>query len=342
VTFDKEANDIDDFLIWIKEAANPEDIPLLQEWMGYCTYPDYPYHETLWIKGNGRNGKGVYDRSIQGLVGEENCCHIDLMNLNRRFGLKDFYHKLYYSNSEPASDKPFFTENWKRLSGGDTIEAEFKGFNEKKKFVSVAKPTIIGNKFPKVADNSIAFTDRMHFVTFSKYIPPKDRIPHLEKNWLGDKKKKSALFNWALEGLYRVIENNGFTVSKSQAETALEFQRATDPANAFINEMGIFDRSLLTTRSDLYHKLAEYCDGNGLELPTKAELTQAMQLQAPKVKDGSTRRGGKKERAWIGFAVKDLEQLEQLEHQLQPPKNKQVSLKKREKKMVFQMPQVFH
>lgn len=52
-----------------------------------------------------------------------------------------------------------------------------------------------------------------------------------------------------------------------------------------------------------------------------SEFTKAMQMLAPRVKDGSTRINGKKERAWLGFGVKDLEQMEQMEQDFIPAKN---------------------
>ena len=341
VKYDPEAKDVDDWLTYLKISAKPEDVPLLQEWMGYCLYPSYKYHAALFLWGKGRNGKGVYDRTIQGLVGEGNHTHVSLTALDKRFALKDFYGKIYHSCSEPPTNHPFRTETFQALTGGDTIEAEFKCKNEKKLFVNLAKITIIGNKFPKVENPTVAFKDRLHFVKFSKFIEKADRVGDLEKVWLDDPEKKSALFNWALEGLQRLFVNNGvFTESKSQEETSLEFQKATDPPNAFITQMGIFDKNILTTRNDTWNAYAEYCDAEGLPIGTKSDFTKAMQGLAPKVKDGSTRINGKKERAWVGFGVKDLEQMEQMEQQFITPNKSQTVLLKEDKNGVPSVPNV--
>jgi P4 family phage/plasmid primase-like protien len=291
--------------------VDPKDVPLLQEWMGYCLYPSYKIHAALWIHGLGRNGKGVYDRTILGLVGKENACHISLAEINNRFSLKEFYGKIYHSSSEPPTHKPFRTETFQRLTGGDMIDAEFKGKNERVKFVNVAKLTIIGNQFPKILNPTIAFKDRMKFVKFDVFIDKKDRVPDLEKVWLDDQEKKSALFNWALEGLHRLLANGVFSESKTQEETEIEFQRVTDTPGAFIKEMGVIDRNLIITRNEARRLYEEYCDDKGLELATKSEFTQAMQRLAPKVKEGWTRIAGKNERAWLGFSVKDLSQMPQ-------------------------------
>lgn len=340
VTYDPEANDLGDWLTYLNEVAKPEDIPLLQEWMGYCLYPDYRIHAALFIYGKGRNGKGVYDRTILGLVGKDNATHVSLAEINVRFSLKEFYGKIYHSSSEPPTHKPFRTETFQRLTGGDMIDAEFKGKNERVKFVNRAKMTIIGNNFPKILNPTIAFKDRVKFVEFSKFIEKENRVPYLENIWLNDPKKKSALFNWALEGLHRLLSNGVFTESKTQEETEIEFQRASDTPNAFIAEMGIIDRNLVTTRSDARRFYEEYCDANGLDLSTKSEFTKAMQGLAPKVKDGSTRISGKKERAWLGFGVKDLEQMEQMEQQNIPTKTQTHLILKENENSVPSVPSV--
>lgn len=84
--------------------------------------------------------------------------------------------------------------------------------------------------------------------------------------------------------------------------------------------MGILDKNLVTPRAVALDAYATYCDAIGVEPERNSEFTQQMQNLKPKVKDGWTRIGGKKERAWIGFGLKsvdelDLEQLPQLEQQ---------------------------
>ena len=328
LTYDETAKDLGDWLTYLNQVAAPEDIPLLQEWMGYCLYPSYKFHRVLWIHGEGRNGKGVYDRTTQGLVGRENFSSIGLEELdgNHRFSLNRLYGKVYNTSSEPTTNKVFRTEIFQRLSGSDPIDSERKGKDERLTFFNLAKLTIIGNTFPKIHNPTVAFKDRMMFVKFSAFIEKKDRIADLEKIWLDDPKKRSALFNWALEGLQRLLINGVFTESKSQEQTEIEFQRVTDTPSAFQKEMGIIDKNLVTTRITALESYTEYCDAIGVEPVGKSEFTKAMQSLAPKVKDGWTRIAGKKERAWLGFGLRqidNLEQLPQMEHQITLDGNEQ-------------------
>ncbi len=316
---------LENWLKFLNQVAKPDDIPLLQEWFGYCLLPDYRFHKALWIHGEGRNGKGVFDRTIKGILGPDNYSTVGLERLDgsQRFVLKDLYGKLYNSSSEPMSNKIFQVELFQKLTGGDAVDAEFKGINKEKRFVSAAKQTIIGNKFPKIINPTQAFKDRMLFVKFENHFNDKQQIPNLERLWLNDPEQKTAIFNWALEGLQRLLKQGHFSTTKTQEETQIMFNRVTDNVTAFIMECGKIDKNLTTTRSEVLEAYQQYCEEMGLEQRKPTYLTQALQKLAPKVKDGWIYKP-KKERAWIGFGLlireqqfidQPMEQMEQMEQQ---------------------------
>jgi len=303
VKYDPTARKLDNWLTFYKEVVHAEDIPLLQEWLGYCLYPSFPLHYALWVHGEGRNGKGVYDRTIQGLMGKNNVSAVGLEELNgdrSRFALKDFYGKLYNSTSEPSTNKVFRTEIFQKLTGGDTIQAERKNSNDRITFVSCAKLTIYGNKFPKIYKPTTAFKDRMLFVEFPNYINESDRIPNLENVWLNDPEQKSALLNWALEGLRRLLSQGHFSKSKTQEETEIQFQKTSDVIGAFITECGEYGKPYKILRSEAYAKFKDYCEVNGLDAETDRIFTQ-------RLKDDSKIKMCKigNERAWQGITFSE-------------------------------------
>ncbi len=324
VKYDPEAKKIDNWLEFLNQVANPDDIALLQEWFGYCLLPDYRFHKVLWIHGDGRNGKGVFDRTIQGILGRNNVSTVGLEELdgNHRFALCQLYGKLYNSCSEPTTNKIFKTEIFQKISGSDTIKAELKGSNDRIEFVNLAKITIIGNKFPKIDNPTTAFKDRMIFVKFPNFFGDKDRIANLENVWLNDPEQKSSILNWALEGKTRLLNQGYLTQTKTQKETEIEFNRVSNPPGAFILENGILCKTLVTPRIANLTAFQEYCEDIGVNADSKA-LTQAMQKLAPKVRDGWIYKP-KKERAWIGFGLKDVDQ-QNIEHMEQMEQQKTLS-----------------
>lgn len=323
VTYNKgvDKNKLNNWLEFLKQVANPEDIPLLQEWFGYCFLPDFPKHKALWIHGPGRNGKGVFDRTIKGLLGPENFSTVGLESLDgtQRFVLKNLYGKLYNASSEPISNKIFQTEIFQKITGGDAIDAEFKGANNEKRFTSYAKVTILGNKFPRIRNPTPAFKMRMLFVKFSNTFDDNSQIEKLENVWLNDPEQRSAIFNWAMEGLQRLMGSHyNFSVTKTQLETEIEFNRVISPPTAFIMEIGIIQKNLTTTRAEVLTAFQEYGEEKGLNVDAKL-LTKALEELSPKVRPGWIYKP-KKERTWVGFGLKNqeqqsIEQMEQLEQQ---------------------------
>ena len=342
VRYELGAKKLENWLEFLKQVVNPEDVPLLQEWFGFCLLPDYRFHKVLWIHGDGRNGKGVFDRTIQGIIGKKNVSALGLEELdgNHRFSLCQLLGKLYNTCSEPTTNKIFRTEIFQKLSGGDILKAELKGGNDRVEFVNCSKITIVGNKFPKIDSPTTAFKDRMIFVTFPHFFSDKDRIANLENVWLNDPEQKSSILNWAIEGLHRLINQNGFTQTKTQRETEIEFNRVSNSIGAFQMEIGILHKSLTTIRTEALAAYQEYCEDIGVEPQRASTFTQGMLKLAPKVKDGWIYKP-KKERAWLGFGLKNCEQqsVEQIEH-LEQQKTLSVIIQNLiidRKKMVFQL-----
>jgi putative DNA primase/helicase len=209
------------------------------------------------------------------------------------------------------------TEIFQKATGQDLIKAEIKGKNDLIEFRNCSKITIFGNKFPKINNPTKAFKDRMMFVKFPNYFDDKARVINKENVWLNDSEQRSSILNWALEGLQRLLRQGFFTQTKTQRETEIEFNRVSNPADAFIMERGIFDKSVMITRAANFEAYQDYCEGIGVIADSKI-LTQAMQKLSPKVRDGWVHKPTK-ERVWLGFTVKNSEYQSSLEQMPQMP-----------------------
>jgi len=290
---------------FLKQVLNSEDIPTLQEWSGYLLLPDYRFHKLMWLHGEGRNGKGVWQRTMEGILGEDNVSSVGLEEFDgsHRFAMRQLYGKLFNVCSEPTTNRILQTALLKKATGQDTISAECKGKDKRINFRNVAKITVIANKFPKVRDSTVAFKERRLFVTFPKEFIGKDCIVNLERVWLEDPIERMGILNWMLEGLKRLFVNSCFTESKSQKETEIAFERASDNIGAFLLEVGIFDRNLVTTRSAAFEAYKEYCDVIGLEAESDKAFTQRLK-NTPKI--SVTTVPPKNLRAWKGLGLNKL------------------------------------
>ena len=300
------------WLKFVNEIVEPEDIPLLQEIMGYCLLPAMPFHKTFWFYGTGRNGKDRVILTLEHMLGEHSCSHLNLGELReaRRFSLAQLYGKLLNVSSEPDIKYPITTNILKLISGENTIEAELKGKNKRLNFKSNAKCIVVGNNFPKVEDNTVGWWERIEFLTFPFSFIGKEMIPNIEKTWLDNPDEVSGIFNWMLEGLYRLKENGEFSTSRTTEETKTEFMRISDPFGAWLNDCCVILSVGKITRQEAYDSYKEYTDELGAT-PDAIKTFYYKMRKTPKIKDFKGRnREGKIERYFRGIALKNLEENE--------------------------------
>jgi P4 family phage/plasmid primase-like protien len=229
---------------WLKflEEVLPveEDRLALQEYAGYCLYPKFPFHKMAFLVGSGRNGKGVFVRTIQSILGVENVANIRLDQLNggNRFAATNLYGKLMNISSEPSTRWPLQTELLKQLTGEDWLDGEVKGKQNPVRFQPFAKHFVLANKLPKVNDTSVGWWERVLIVIWEQTFTEENgkQVVSLENNWLTEDDDRSGILNWLIEGWKRLNANGRFTQSKTMREAMIQFKRASDPIAAFLAE----------------------------------------------------------------------------------------------------------
>lgn len=289
----------------------PNDKELLQEWSGYLLIKGYPYHAIMWLYGpTGRNGKGTWARTMQGILGVTNYSNvsIDEFDGKHRFAVFGLHDSLFNICSEPRTDKTLTVEKLQELTGKDSIDAERKGVQERFKFVNQAKMTVMGNKFPNVDKPTDAFWDRLKLCKFPHRFVGKEQIPDIENTWLDDPEQRSGILNWMLTGAKKLKEQ-GFTLTKTQEETIIQFKRASDSIGAFIVECLEFNVNFIISKAEAYEYYKEYCELIGIPSENN-RVFNAKLGDTSKVKETSIREGvgkdKKKVKVWKGIKLKSL------------------------------------
>jgi putative DNA primase/helicase len=294
---------------WIEfiNQVCPNDKDALQELSGYLLLKNYPFHAIFWLLGTGRNGKGTWVRTMEDILGQENCSAIGLEEFdgNHRFALYQLHNSLFNISSEPKVKKILDTELLKKVTGKDTIEAESKKNQARIKFRNVAKEVVQGNEYPKVEDITNAFWDRVKLIEFPNRFEGDNQIQDIEDTWLNDPKQKSGILNWMQEGLARLLKNHKFSLSKSQEQQIIQFKRASDSIGAFLTEHYVYTPIAAPTRKEAYEQYKEYCESIGIANETDKVFASRLQ-RLPKIKDAKKRISGVAERVWIGLYLKPL------------------------------------
>jgi len=295
---------------FLTQILAKEDAAVLQEYMGYCLLPAMPYHVVMWFYGKGRNGKGRITKTLEYIFGKQNIANLDLAEFSgdRRFSTAQLYGKLINVASEPGTTKTLQTPLLKKLTGEDFIDAEVKNKQKRLVFMNIAKFYILGNRFPKVNDTTLAFWDRVLLLNFPNSFTGVERIPNIEKTWLDDKDEVSGIINWMIEGLLRLVQNNDFTKSKSQTETILEFKKVSDTIGAWLEEKCVFELDQKLDRKIAYEDYKEYADSLGTS-PETQNVFYARLRETPKIKDSQVKPGKTPVRIWQGIRLKTEKEL---------------------------------
>jgi len=276
VLYDPQA-DCKAFEKFISEIVAPEDVPVLQEVCGYCLWRNYPFHKATMLVGEGANGKSTFLETLRRVLGEENVSTIPLHDLETNsFARSSLYGKL--ANIYPdLSDRALrSTGYFKMLSGGDTVSAEFK-FRDRFEFKNYAKLIFSCNKVPESPDDTTAFFRRWIIINFPKQFlegDPKTDPNLLQK--LSTNDELSGIFNWALEGLERLLKNGKFSTGKSVEEVREQYIRASDPVKAFAMDCIEEKAGSLVQKDEVYKAFIEYCER--MKLPTVPKNAFSMSL----------------------------------------------------------------
>lgn len=177
-------------LKFLSEVPYPEDLLIVQEYVGYCLWKDYPNAKVLLLVGDGENGKSTLIALVESLLGRKNISSRGLQELEmNRFAKADLYGKLANLYADLPDTALGSTGTFKMLTGGDPITAEHK-FTASFNFTNYSKLIFSANKVPEAFEDTTGFFRRWAIVTFPN-------------SFSGDKADKNLLQRLTTEAHYR-------------------------------------------------------------------------------------------------------------------------------------------
>lgn len=288
---------------FIEEVLPPENIPLMQELMGYCLYCDYPYQKAFMLIGEGANGKSTLLQLITTMLGKENVSSISLYDLiTRPFSRAYLYNKLANICPELSKGRLTHTGIFKMLTGGDIITAEVK-FKNPFNFNNHAKLIFSANEVPETGDDSDAYYRRWELIDFPNKFEGKKADKRLLTK-LTTREELSGLLNYSLEGLHRLLKNDEFTDSKTTEEIREQYTRMSSPVHAFAQDCLVEESDTFTPKDILYNTFVLYCREK--KYPTVAKNVFARKLnEVIPIRETQPTIKGKRVHAWAGVRLKD-------------------------------------
>jgi putative DNA primase/helicase len=246
------------FLVEVFEG-DPELIALIQEFMGYSLNPDTRYEKALLMIGEGANGKSTLIKVWEQLLGAENISSVTLSNLKDQFHRVTLHRKLLNMAAESNSMTVNQSDYFKRIVSGDTIDAAHK-HKPVFSFRPYARLVFAMNRMPQVKDTSHGFYRRLILVPFNRKFEGEDADRGLSNKLLAE---LDGIFLWALEGLARLYQNDGFTEPQSSRKRLAGYKRANNPVVAFVEDCCELEADASTKKQDLYKQFKDYCSDYG-------------------------------------------------------------------------------
>jgi putative DNA primase/helicase len=223
-----------------------------------------------------------------------------------RFSIGCLFGKLANIYADLSDRALVKTGNFKMLTGGDTISAEYK-FRDRFNFKNYAKLIFSANKIPESKEDTTAFFRRWIIINFpNRFLPDNPKTdPQLLKK-LTTEAELSGFLNWCLEGLKRLNENKKFSTSKSIEETREQYLRSSDPVKAFAMDKLEYKAGSAIPKFEVYKMFIEYCQE--MKLPTVSQTTFASKLVEcmPTTKSSRKRIEGKITVCWEDLAMEGV------------------------------------
>jgi putative DNA primase/helicase len=250
------------------ETLDVNDVPLMQEFFGDCLQRSYSFKRAIMCVGERDTGKSQLLRLLDIFLGEENTSNINLWDLcTDRFASIELYHKLANTCSELDPCEITHIDKFLSLTGGDWQSGQ-KKHQDRFKFINYAKIIFGCNKIPDTTNKNEAFYVRWIVIVFSNQVPFEEQIEDYYKV-LATEEELSGLLNWALEGLYRLKKNHGYSEHRSLDEVRELMQKGTNTIREFVETYIEGDPSNSILKGDLYLSYVDFCKFMGY--PFKAD-----------------------------------------------------------------------
>jgi len=297
----KKKSDCPKIKQFLSEVNYEEDIPVVQEFMGYCLYRKYIIHKACMLVGGGRNGKSTLIYLLEHFLGSDNVESKELVTLlNYRFSMSDLYGKLLNAMAEISNQAINYSGIFKHLTGGDLVSGEVK-HKGSIRFHNFAKFMFSCNELPKTEDKTYAYYFRWIILFFPNTFEKKTCDPNiLEK--LTTEEELSGLFNFAAEGLDRLLKQKDFSYSRSVDEVAEIYETMSDPVYAFCKEFvtnGVMGRHIL--KDDFYQEYVIWCKNRKIAITPKNMLSRELPKHLHDIRDGRIGSAGNQKRAYMNI-----------------------------------------
>lgn len=255
----------ENFLSFLSDMLDADDITTLQEYLGYCLIPSTRGQAMLFIIGNGGEGKSRIGVVLQEIFKSSMITGCFQRVETDKFFRYNLQNKLLMLDDDMQMNALPSTGYIKNLVTAEIpIDIESKG-KQSRQAVLYSRFLCFGNGSPKALyDKSDGFARRLIVLTTKPIPQGRVNDPFLAEKFIAEKDK---IFCWMFDGLKRLIKNDyRFTISEKTKRNIAEVM--ADNCNIIeylADEKYIsFSEDAQSSSTDLYGGYFHWCSENAL------------------------------------------------------------------------------
>jgi putative DNA primase/helicase len=260
--------------------GDTERANVICEILGYCLTPTTKFEKAFLFYGEGSNGKSVLLNVFEKLLTSINVASVSLSDLDKPFSRSSLLNKLLNISSEQEGaikDTGYF----KKIVTGDLIDAQYK-FKDSFEFRPICKMVFAMNHLPKAKDRSHGYYRRFIMIPFNKVFTEQEQDKNLTQKL---EQELDGILQYALQGLKRLAEQNGFTKSVEAERLLTEYKAEGNPIEQFFNEHLVENDTEMVSTKRLYSEYKNYCVENGYKgILNSSNFAKELLKMFPKVR----------------------------------------------------------
>ena len=309
VKYENRISKPEKWLHFLSELLEEDDIPTLQEYMGYCLIPSNKAQKLLLMLGKGGEGKSRIGLVMRSLLGVNmNMSSIQKVEHNR-FARADLEHRLLMVDDDMKMEALKDTNYIKSIvTLEDKMDLERKSQQSVQGTLYVRFMCFGNGSLSALHDRSYGFYRRQLILTTKDKPEGRSDDPFLIEKL---RSEVDDIFLWCLEGLQRLLKNNyKFSISEKTEKNLKEAMEESNNIIAFMESNGYvrLENGTMATSKSLYSAYCRWCEDN-MEKPMSAKsltgyLKQNEKLYGIKYSTNISVDSGKCARGFQGIFVK--------------------------------------
>ena len=251
------------WLEFLHELLWEEDIPTLQEYLGYCLIPSTRAQKMLMLVGNGGEGKSRIGTVLRAIFGENMVLNSLGKIETNRFARADLEGSLLMVDDDMQMEALPQTNYIKSIVTADApMDLEKKGVQSYQGELYCRFLGFGNGSLKALYDHSEGFFRRQIILTVRPRDPKRVDDPMLSEKLI---REKNGIFNWCFLGLMRLVEHKfSFTVSDRARANLRNAFRDANNIGEFLRSKGYFTQSPdgQASSRELYRAYRQWCDDN--------------------------------------------------------------------------------